>query len=131
MKYLVLHTKCLILHHLRRAPGGDLIDRVLEAFFHVIELVADIDMLGAVLLALAAFDAQARVTRRLAEGGAHEVLPQAVDKAVHIAGIINGETGGDVHALGAGLAIAAAGAAHAGDAADGLDGAPIHGQLLP
>ena len=79
-----------IFHHLRRAPGRDLIDRVFEALFHVVQLFPDGDVLGAVLLALAALHAQARVAAHLSQGGAHQVFPHTGGEAVGIAGIVGG-----------------------------------------
>jgi len=107
----------------------DLVNRAFQLLLGFLQLFPDGDALGAVLFALAAADAVGGGGGIGAQGGTHGVLLQRHELAVGIAAVIGGEGTGNVHTLGAALAVAAAGAAHLHFAVDGIHHASQHGFL--
>ena len=76
---------------------AELIDRALELFSAGLQLLADPDPLGAVLLALAAAHAVGGPGGILPQGGAHEIAGESGEIAVRGAAVPGGEDPGDIY----------------------------------
>ena len=94
------------------------------------QLLADGQVLGAVLFAFAAADAVGGRGGIFPEQSADHIVHEAPEFALLVPPVIGGEGAGDVHILRAGHAVAAAGAAHLHLRIDGGHHLPEHGFLL-
>ena len=109
-------------HDFAKSP----IQRAFQFSLGVPELVPDGNMLGAMLFALAAADAVGGGGGVFAQHGAHHVIPEALECALLIFAVIGGKGAGDVHIMGAGHTVAAAGTANLHFGVDGLHHLPEH-----
>ena len=94
---------------------------VLQIPLYILQLLSDLDALGAMLLTFAAADAGTRVGGILPEQGAAQIFPLGALPVLRVVAVVGGKGTGDIHILGAGLAVAAAGAAHLDPGIDGSD----------
>ena len=94
------------------------------------QLLADGEVLGAVLFAFAAADAVGGRRGIFPEQGADHIVHEAPEFALLVPPVIGGEGAGDVHIFRAGHAVAAAGAAHLHFGIDGGHHLPEHGFLF-
>ena len=89
------HCTCLfqsdlsILHYRSDQSASDFVQRSFEFFSDILQLFADFDVLRAVLFAFAAADAVGGGAAVLSEGGAHEIVFHAADKAVAVLSVIS------------------------------------------
>ena len=110
--------------------GTCLIDRGLQTAYDILQFLPDRQVLGAVLFAFAAFDAEGSVGPVLPHCRSHHIFHQSRPVFLSIAVIISRETAGDIHAFGTGLAIAAACTANFDGSVDGRQGFLINFQFL-